>query len=99
MDLAVLETANVALRKWGNAGAANRIRLRVFAIERHGKLVRVDEQLAERSQEIAIEHGITVYDAGYVAAAEKVGAELVSCDEADLVGNGLAVLPADALAE
>ena len=65
-----------------------------FAEPTSGEL---NEELVERSQEIAIAHGISVYDAGYVAAAERVGAVLVSCDEADLVGVGLARLPAAVL--
>lgn len=97
LDLAALETANVAVSRWRDADSAARLRKRVFAIERFGELVRVDEELVERSQEIAIAHGISVYDAGYVAAAERVGAVLVSCDEADLVGVGLARLPAAVL--
>lgn len=97
LDLAALETANVAVSRWRDADSAARLRKRVFAIERLGELVRIDEMLVERSQEIAIAHGISVYDAGYVAAAERVGAVLVSCDQADLVGGGLARLPGDAL--
>lgn len=97
LDLAALETANVAVSRWRDAESAARLRKRVFAIERFGEMVRVDEELVGRSQEIAIGHGISVYDAGYVAAAERIGAVLVSCDEADLVGGGLARLPGDAL--
>jgi len=97
LDLAAFEAVNAAVRGWRDDESAARLRERVFAIERFGELIRVDEGLVERSHEIATEYGITVYDAGYVAAAERAGAVLVSCDEEDLVSRGLARLPAGAL--
>lgn len=99
LDLAAFEVTNVAIRKWGNDESAARLRRRVFAIENLGELIRVDEELVKRSQEIANHHGTTIYDSSYVAAADRAGLPLVSCDEADLVSKGLAVLPADALPE
>lgn len=95
LDLAAFESVSAALQGWRDDESASRLRGRVFAIERFGLLVRVDEELIERSHEIAVEHAVTVYDAGYAAAAERADAVLVSCDEADLVGKGLARLPRD----
>jgi predicted nucleic acid-binding protein len=46
---------------------------------------------------LALERGLSVYDAAYVAAARRRGASLVSLDVADLVRPGLAVLPEEAL--
>ena len=43
--------------------------------------------------EIAAAHGLTAYDAAYVAVAERNGWTLVSTDIADLVSKGLAVAP------
>jgi predicted nucleic acid-binding protein len=42
---------------------------------------------------VADEHTLSAYDAGYVAAARKLGVPLASCDERDLVRSGLAQLP------
>ena len=56
-------------------------------------LVRVDAHLLEDAAAVADEHGISVYDAAYVAAARAVSGRLVSCDVRDLVSRGLAVLP------
>ncbi len=60
-------------------------------------VVRSDMQLLVTATAIAERHSISVYDAAYVAAAEARGFTLISCDERDLVSNGLAVLPKDAL--
>lgn len=93
LDLAAYETVNVALRRWEDQDAARRLRERVFAIASFGRLVRADSELIEVAAAISAEHGISTYDAGYVAAARRLGATLASCDERDLVGPGLAELP------
>ena len=49
--------------------------------------------LLESALELASEHGITAYDAAYVAAAKRNDWPLVSTDVADLVSKGLAVTP------
>ena len=49
--------------------------------------------LIESALEVAAEHGLTAYDAAYVAAARRYGWTLVSADIADLVSKGLAVAP------
>jgi predicted nucleic acid-binding protein len=56
-------------------------------------ILAVDSDLIELALEIAAEHGLTVYDAAYVAAAKRHGWTLVSADIADLVSKGLAVAP------
>ncbi len=60
------------------------------------QLQRVDDQLIRESSMFAAEHGISVYDAAYVAAARRLGAKLVSTDLADLVRSGLAIAPEEA---
>lgn len=98
MDLAYYEVTNVAVRAWRDTSAAQRLRERVQAVADDGGLVRADRALLAEAATIADEHGISVYDAAYVAAARASGSELVSCDVRDLVSRGLARLPGDARA-
>lgn len=84
---------NVAVRSWRDQPSARRLRSRVTAVADDAGLVRVDTHLLEDAAAIADEHGISVYDAAYVAAARVVSGRLVSCDVGDLVSRGLAVLP------
>lgn len=95
LDLAYYETSNVASRVWRNPEAASRLVDLVNLIENDGGVVRANAILTSEAISIASEHGITTYDAAYVAAARSVGAQLVSCDVRDLVSKGLAVLPDD----
>lgn len=43
--------------------------------------------------ELSRRHALSAYDAAYLAAAERVGAPLASCDERDLISRGLATPP------
>jgi len=61
------------------------------------RLLRVDPELIESTLDVAAEHGLTAYDAAYVAVAQRYGWTLVSADIADLVSQGLAVTPDAAL--
>lgn len=97
LDLAFYETANVAVRSWGDAEAADRLRTKIIAIGEDGGLVRADSALVEAATALAREHTLSAYDAAYVAAARSASCTLVSCDVRDLVSAGLAVLPGDAL--
>jgi predicted nucleic acid-binding protein len=56
-------------------------------------LIAVDSELIESALEVAAEHGITAYDAAYVAVACRYDWTLVSTDIADLVSKDLAVAP------
>jgi predicted nucleic acid-binding protein len=94
LELAVYEIANVAVARWKDPEAADRLVDRAFAIAELGQLLRVDHELSSSGVRLAAEHGISVYDAAYLAAAERLAAPLVSCDERDLVNRGLAELPA-----
>ena len=96
LDLALYETVNVAIAAWGDAAAARRLRELIAAVSDDGGLIRADPALLDGAAQLALEHGISVYDAGYVAAARAARARLVSCDVADLVSRQLAVLPAQA---
>jgi len=57
------------------------------------RVASADAGLARMALEIAAEHGLTAYDAAYVAAARHHGWTLVSADVADLVSKSLAVTP------
>jgi predicted nucleic acid-binding protein len=97
LDLALYEVTNVAVRAWRDEAAAHRLSGVVGAIAQDGGLVRVDDALIAATRAIAIEHGLSAYDAAYVAAARGAGADLVSCDRRDLVSRGLAVMPSQAV--
>jgi predicted nucleic acid-binding protein len=92
LDLTLYEVANVAVRKMGQPERARY--LSQLMLTRCGDyLVRVDADLIESATGIAAEHGLTAYDAAYVAAAGRYGWTLVSADVRDLVSKGLAVTP------
>lgn len=93
VDVCAWEVANVAAVMWRDPSAARWLANRVWLIEAAGNLVRVDDDLHASAVAIACRHHISAYDAAYVAAAERLGAELVSCDVRDLVDKGLARLP------
>ena len=57
-----------------------------------GILVRVDPELSEQIARLGVERKLSIYDAGYVAGAQRLGLTLASCDERDLVSAGLAEL-------
>ena len=96
IDLAYYEVSNVAIAAWHDPAAAKRLRQLLAALEEAGGMIHADEQLLAAATEIAREHGLSVYDSAYVAAASATGARLVSCDVRDLVRRGMAVIPADA---
>lgn len=93
LELVFYEVTNVAVRAWRDLPAADRLRERVAAVGDDGGLIRAGPALLAQAAALADEHGISVYDAAYVAAARASGGELVSCDQRDLVSRGLARLP------
>jgi predicted nucleic acid-binding protein len=93
IDLALYETANVAITRWGDPGAGARLRERIWTIAELGTLIRVDHQLGETIATLTTENGLSSYDAAYLAGARRVGATLASCDVRDLVAPGFAQLP------
>lgn len=92
LDLTLYEVANaIGVRSRAPERAAN-----VFATiltRCGGQLHRVDPDLMNAAIELSAEHGITAYDAAYVAAARRHDWTLVSADIKDLVAKGLAVAP------
>jgi predicted nucleic acid-binding protein len=97
LDLTLFEVMNVAVRKWRSADRASRL-AELVEIASASYLERIDGELADYTIDTAEEHGLTVYDAAYVAVARRHGWTLVSTDIADLVRPGLAITPEDALA-
>jgi predicted nucleic acid-binding protein len=92
LDLTLYEVANgLGVRRRRNNEAVDLCRL--VAGRCGDDLLAVDGKLIESGLEIASEHGLTSYDAAYVAAARRHGWTLVSTDIADLVSKGLAVTP------
>jgi predicted nucleic acid-binding protein len=92
LDLTFYEVANGVVRRWGDAAAAARV-CRSLELRCKGNVVRADPGLMESAAEIAVEHGLTSYDAAYVAVARRFGWQLVSTDFRDLVSKGLAITP------
>ncbi len=92
LDLTLYEIANsVGVRRRRPEDARH---LGQLIVKRcRDRLVSVDLELIESSIELAAEHGLSAYNASYVAAAERFGWTLVSTDIADLVSKGLAVTP------
>lgn len=96
LDLTLYEVANVV-------GGVNRdpdsARTLVRIAQRRcgDRLVAVDADLLDAAIELTAEHGLSAYDAAYVAAARRNGWTLVSIDVRDLVSKGLAVTPDAAL--
>lgn len=94
LDLTLYEVANVVGAIKGRPEIATRI-VQTLLKRSEGALARVDEPLVEDATALATEHGLTAYDAAYVAAARKHAWTLVSADLKDLVKPGLAAAPDD----
>jgi predicted nucleic acid-binding protein len=92
LDLTLYEVANTVGSKWRNEQEAVRL---CRSVERlcAQRMVRIDRDLIEASIEVAAEHGLTSYDAAYVAVARCYDWQLVSTDVKDLVSQGLAITP------
>lgn len=92
LDLTLYEVANALAAKRGDAlGAA--VACRSIESRCGGRFVRVDGTLVEETAIIAVEFGLTSYDAAYVAVARRHDWTLVSTDIRDLVSQGLAITP------
>lgn len=96
LDLTLYEIANAIGVKNGRPREVRDLALLIA--ERCGRnFAVVDADLLDLTVETAAEHGLTAYDAAYVAAARRHGWTLVSGDIQDLVSKGLAVAPDAAL--
>jgi predicted nucleic acid-binding protein len=92
LDLTLYEVANVVGARRGDVAGAAWL-CRSIEVRCEKVLVRADPDLIEATAEIAVEHGLTSYDAAYVAVARRYDWQLVSTDVADLVSKGLAITP------
>lgn len=92
LDLTLYEVANALGPKKGRPDEGRALTKLIVRRCREGILA-VDSDLIESALDIAAEHGLTAYDAAYVAAARRHRWTLVSADIADLVSRGLAVAP------
>lgn len=92
LDLTLYEVINAVAKGYRQPDQAQRI---TQAILRTcgDDLVRVDRGLGDEIAKVVAEHGLSAYDAAYVAAARRNGWQLVSLDVRDLVSKGLAVTP------
>jgi predicted nucleic acid-binding protein len=92
LDLTLYEVANTMGPK-RDQPAEGRFLVKLITKRCGESLLTVDPDLIESALEVAAEHGLTAYDAAYVAAARRHNWTLVSADIADLVSKGLAVAP------
>jgi predicted nucleic acid-binding protein len=92
LDLTLYEVANVVARNYGELDVARRLVQGLFRGSARPPL-QADVTLFEHGLDLMSEHGLTAYDAAYVAAARRHGWQLVSLDVRDLVFKGLAVTP------
>jgi predicted nucleic acid-binding protein len=92
LDLTLYEVVNAVARGYRQPDQAQRI-ARAILHTCGEDLVRVDRALGEEIAKVVSEHGLSAYDAAYVAAARRNGWQLVSLDIRDLVSKGLAVTP------
>jgi predicted nucleic acid-binding protein len=92
LDLTLYEVANVVARKYGELEVARKLVQGLFRGSAQPPL-RADITLVEDGLDLMGEHGLTAYDAAYVAAARQNGWQLVSLDMRDLVSKGLAATP------
>jgi predicted nucleic acid-binding protein len=92
LDLTLYEAANVVGTRWRQPDAANEL-CRTIVARCGTAVIAVEPSLIDSALGVAAEHGLTAYDAAYVAAARRHNWTLVSCDVDDLVSKGLAVAP------
>ena len=92
LDLTLYEVVNIIGARRGDAPGAAML-CRSIELRCRKILVRVDPILVETTARIAVEYGLTSYDAAYVAAAERHDWTLVSTDVRDLVSKDLAITP------
>lgn len=92
LDLTLYEIGNAVGVKQGDPTEAGRVARLLLRCCRD-RLVAIDAELLATALHLAAEHGLTAYDAAYVAAAQRNGWTLVSADIADLISKGLAVAP------
>jgi predicted nucleic acid-binding protein len=94
LDLTLYEVADVIGARKRQYDLAKRV-CRSIPERCNGRLMHANADTIEDTVGIVAEHGLTAYDAVYVAAALRHDWTLVSTDIKDLVGRGLALAPDD----
>src|SRR4051812_15520175 len=84
LDLTLYEVINAVGRQYRQPEVARRLVQAILATC-GDDLLRVDRGLATELADAVEEHGLSAYDAAYVAAARRNGWQLVSLDVRDLV--------------
>jgi predicted nucleic acid-binding protein len=97
LDLTLYEVADIAVRRWRAPDDARTL-VQLVQESCPSRITAVDGELAMRAIAQADRHGLSVYDASYVAAADLQDWTLVSIDHKDLIEPGLAITPEAALA-
>lgn len=92
LDLTFYEVANVVGSRWRRLDLAREL-CRTVQLRCDGSITAIDADLIDGALEMASEHGLTAYDAAYLAAARRYDRTLVSTDVRGLVSKGLAVTP------
>jgi len=92
LDLTLYEVANVVGSRWQRPDLAGEL-CRTIQLRCDGRIAAVEVDLIDAAVTMAAEHGLSAYDAAYVAAARRNDWTLVSTDIRDLVSKGLAVTP------
>jgi predicted nucleic acid-binding protein len=92
LDLTLYEIANAVGAVRGDPRTVSMILHSIEGRCSEG-VVRIDSGLVEATAGIATEHGLSAYDAAYVAVARRHDWTLVSTDIRDLVSQGLAITP------
>jgi predicted nucleic acid-binding protein len=82
LDLAIKEVANALWRKVKRGDMSVDVALEIIRDLSESKAVKVmgQDEYIEDAFRIALEYGITVYDSLFIALAERLGVELVTCD-------------------
>lgn len=93
LDLTLFEVANVVGARRGEPRNAEKLARLIVGCCAGRRLQRVDADLVGAAVDVAAEHGLTAYDAAYVAVSRLNGWQLVSTDIRDLVSRGLALTP------
>lgn len=96
LDLTLYEVANVVGVRDGDPAGAKAI-ASIIRRRCRDRIAPFDEEQFDSALTAAAEHGLSAYDAAYVAAARRHGWQLVSIDVRDLVSKGLAIAPDAAL--
>jgi len=83
LDLAIKEVANALWRKVKRGVMSADVALEIIRDLSESKAVRVmgQDEYIEDAFRIALEYGITVYDSLFIVLAERLGVELITCDE------------------